>query len=95
MFPLLGLREGVALKYLIPIYIVLAVGILGVYDSVLISRRVDLAQAAPESNRMQNATLRAGLAVFQSFLPDIGFLVVGLGFLLWEGLRRNLKRGLK
>ena len=95
MFPLLGLREGVALKYLIPIYIVLAVGILGVYDSVLISHRVDLALAAPESNRMQNPQLRQALAVFQNFLPDIAFLTIGLGFLAYEGIRRiNPKRGI-
>jgi len=82
------LREGVAVKYLIPIYIVLAVGILGVYDSVLLSHRVDLTLAAPEANRMQNPQLRAGLAVFQNFLPDAFFVVVGLGFLTWEGIRR-------
>ena len=86
---MLGLREGVALRYaLIPIYIVLAVGILGVYDSVLISRRTDLALAAPESNRIQNPQLRAGLAVFQNFLPDVFFVVVGLGFLTWRVIRK-------
>jgi hypothetical protein len=81
------LREGVAVKYLIPIYIVLAVGILGVYDSVLLSHRVDLTLAAPEANRMQNPQLRAGLAVFQNFLPDVFFVVVGLGFLTWRVIR--------